>query len=143
AYLFDIEPAARYDFGTQGMNFALSGDKYLRVPNAPEGITVNYWLLAGDSTRVQLTVTDSAGTVARRLSMSAHRGMNRVVIPFVAGGGRGRGGGGGGAPSFGGGRGRAGTDSVGSTITPGRYTVTLDVGEERLTKPALVRERIR
>jgi photosystem II stability/assembly factor-like uncharacterized protein len=141
AYLFDIEPAARYDFGTQGMNFALSGDKYLRVPNEPEGITVNYWLLAGDSTRVQITVTDSAGTLARRLSMSARRGMNRVVIPFVAGGGRGRGGGG--APSFGGGRGRAGTDSAGATITRGRYTVTLDVGEERLAKPALVRERIR
>ena len=29
-HLFEIKPATRYDFGTQGMNYALGGDKYLR-----------------------------------------------------------------------------------------------------------------
>ena len=42
AVLFDIKPAVRYDFGTQGMNFALNGDKYLRVANEPEGISATY-----------------------------------------------------------------------------------------------------
>jgi hypothetical protein len=139
AFLFDIKPAARYDFGTQGMNYALGGDKYLRVPNEPEGIAVTYSLAANDS--VHVTVTDSAGTVARQVSASGHRGVNHLVIPFGNFGGRGRFGGG----AAGGGRGRGGAQpaNVGSAIVSGRYTVTLEAAGQRLTKPAVVRDRIR
>jgi hypothetical protein len=140
AFVFDVKPAPRYDFGTQGMNFALSGDKYLRVPNEPEGITVNYWLMTNDSARVQITVTDSAGAVARQISLTARRGLNRAVIPFTVGGGRGRGGGG--AAPIPGGRGGASATGVGTTIVPGRYTITLEAAGQRLTKPALVRGRV-
>jgi len=62
------------------------------------------------------------------------------VIPFVAPGGRGRGGGGGGAP-VGGGRSGAGIASTGVAITPGRYTVTLDVAGTQISKPAVIRPR--
>ena len=46
AYLFDIEPRARYGFSTQGMNYHLFGDKYLEVPNEPEALVINYYLKA-------------------------------------------------------------------------------------------------
>lgn len=147
AHLFDIKPAARYNFGTQGMNYALGGDKYIRVPNEPEGMSIYYWLGGNDSTRVQVTVSDSAGAVARRVSATGRRGLNRVVIPFQpAGQGRGRGGApAGGGAAGGGGRGGGGAGAAAgenAVLDVGRYTVTVDVGGERLTKPAVVRERI-
>jgi photosystem II stability/assembly factor-like uncharacterized protein len=143
-HLFDIRPAARYNFGTQGMNYALNGDKFIRVPNEPEGISVYYWLGGVDTTRVQVTVGDSAGATARRLSVTGRRGLNRVTIPFQpAGQGRGRGGAAGAAA--GGGRGGGGANATAAenaALATGRYTVTIDAGGERLTKPAIVRERI-
>jgi hypothetical protein len=141
-----VKPAARYDFGTQGMNYALGGDKFIRVPNEPEGLSVYYWLGAGDSTRVQITVNDSAGTVVRRVSATGRPGVNRVVIPFQPPGqGRGRGGVSA-AAAAGGGRGGGRGISPGvesAVLSIGRYTVTLDLGDDRLVKPAVVRERIR
>jgi photosystem II stability/assembly factor-like uncharacterized protein len=132
-YLFEIEPAARYDFGTQGMNYALRGDKYGGVPNEPEGISVYYWLGSDDSTRTQITVTDSAGTVVRRVAATGRRGMNRVVVPFQPPG-QGRGGRAGGA---------ANATAESAALGEGRYAVTVEAGAERTTKPATVRARIR
>jgi hypothetical protein len=109
------------------MNYALGGDKYLRVPNDPEGIVVNY-SLAREGTAASLMVTDSAGAVLRTVNGTTKHGLNRVVIPFQVGGGRGRGG-----------RGAGGADGV--ALVPGKYTVTLDVGGQRLTKAAVVRPR--
>jgi hypothetical protein len=129
AYLFEIKPTTRYNFGTQGMNYALGGDKYLRVPNEPEALTVNYWLGA-EGTTARLTVSDTSGVVVRQVAGTSRRGLNRVVIPFVPGGGRGRGG-------------RGAADPAGSSqLQPGRYTVTLEAAGLRLTKAAVVRERI-
>ena len=143
AYLFDVRPAAQYSFGTQGMNFALSGDKYLRIPNEPEGLTIHYWVRADTAAPVRITVTDTAGTVVRQISPATHRGLNRVVIPFVTGGG-GRGNsavGGQLAPT--GGRGGAATwGAAAGVLAPGRYTVILEAAGERLTKPAVVRTRM-
>ena len=139
-HMFEIKPATRYDFGTQGMNYALGGDKYLRIPNEPEGITVNLWLQTASPSPVRITVADSAGAVARQLTTDGKQGLNRTVIPFVAPGGRGRGGGGGGTP-VGGGRSVAGNASTGVAIAPGRYTVTLDVAGTQISKPAVVRPR--
>ena len=81
---------------------------------------------------MQISVADSAGAVARQLTSTGRRGLNRVVIPFAVGGGRGRGGNGG-APAA----------NAGTTIVPGRYTVTLEAAGQRLTRPAVVRERLR
>jgi photosystem II stability/assembly factor-like uncharacterized protein len=149
-HLFDVKAAARYNFGTQGMNFGLGGDKYIRVANEPEALGVYYWLATGDTVRARITVTDSAGKVIRQLSTTGRRGLNRVAVPFAPGGfGRGRGAGGGGAGTI---TGPAGRDSgggpgpsgsiVNGTLEVGRYSVTLEVGDTRLTKPAIVRPRI-
>jgi hypothetical protein len=145
AYLFDVEPSVRYDFGSQGMNYALYGDKYPRVPNEPEGMVVDYWLGSAEPAPARITVSSEAGTVVRVVTdTTTERGMNSVVIPFeprrrrpgrVFAGGRGGAGDGNGedAPS---------TDAPEGPLVPGRYTVTLEVAGEQLTKPAIVRERI-
>jgi photosystem II stability/assembly factor-like uncharacterized protein len=130
AYLFDIKPKARYGFGSQGMNYELYGDKYLSVPNEPEAIVINYYLKADQATGAKVTVTNKDGRVMRQLDGPAKAGMNRVLWPLNGGGGRGAGGGGRGG----------GTPAIVPTV--GDYTVTVEVGGEKLTKPATVREKI-
>ena len=131
AYLFNIEPKARYGFGTQGMNYHLFGDKYLEVPNEPEGLVINY-LVKADAASARLRITDPAGRSVREIQGPGRAGLNRVVVPFTAGGGqrgRGAGGGAGAGPS--------------AALTVGDYVVTLDVAGQTLTTQARVRERIR
>jgi hypothetical protein len=125
AHLFDIEPQARYGFGSQGMNYELYGDKYLSVPNEPEAIVINYYLKADQAAGAKITITDASGAVVRQLDGPAKRGLNRALWPLNGGGGRGRGAG----PS---------------TPPPGvgTYSVTVEVAGEKLTKPARIRERI-
>ncbi len=128
AYLFDIKPKARYGFGSQGMNYELFGDKYLSVPNEPEAIVINYYLKADQPAGAKVTITDMNGRVMRQLDGPGKQGMNRVLWPLNAGGGRGGGGG----------RGAAAVPAP----TVGDYTVTVEVAGEKLIKPAKVRERI-
>ena len=134
AYLFDIEPRARYGFGTQGMNYHLFGDKYLSVPNEPEAFAVNYYLKADGTSPAHITVADSTGRVVRQLDGPAKRGLNRAYANLNGGFG-GRGGGGGQ------GRGRGAGPGEGP-LAVGEYTVTVDVAGEKLSKPARVRPRI-
>ena len=131
AYLFDIEPKAKYGFGTQGMNYRLFGDKYLEVPNEPEAIVINYYLKADQASGAKITVTDTNGRVMRQLDGPGKAGLNRVLWPLNGGGGRGAGGGG-----------RGGGAPAAIVPTVGDYTVTIEVAGEKLAKPAKVRERI-
>ncbi len=135
-HLFDIESKARYGFSTQGMNYHLFGDKFLKVPNEPEALVVNYYLRADVSGSAQITISDAAGRSIRQATGPGRSGLNSVLVNLAGAGGRGGGAGGG----AGGGRG------AGPAPTPlavGDYTVTLEVAGERLTKPARVREQIR
>jgi photosystem II stability/assembly factor-like uncharacterized protein len=128
AHLFDVEPRARYNFSTQGMNYHLFGDKYLEVPNEPEALVVNYLLKADAGGPAKIMLKDSSGKVVRELDGPAKAGLNRALIPLGFSGGRG------------GARGRGAP-----TVTPiavGDYTVTVDVSGQSLTKPARVRDRI-
>jgi photosystem II stability/assembly factor-like uncharacterized protein len=131
AHLFDIEPRARYGFGTVG-NYNLFGTAFLEVPNEPEAILINYYLKADATAPVRITVTDAGGRVVRTFDGTGRRGFNRVSWP-IGGGGGGRGGGG----ARGGGQGAAGPLPV------GEYTVTIEAGGEKLAKPARIRDRIR
>jgi hypothetical protein len=137
AHLFNIEPKARYGFGSQGMNYQLYGDRFLSVPNEPEAIVINYYLKADQPAGAKITVTDATGRVMRQLDGPGKAGMNRVLWSLAGGGGRGGAGGGGAA---GGGRGGAAGPAIPATV--GDYTVTVEVAGEKLSKPAKVRERI-
>ena len=130
AYLFDVEPRARYGFSTQGMNYHLFGDKYIEVPNEPEAFVVNYYLKAEANGAAKITVKDAAGTVVRELEGPAKTGLNRALVS-LGGGGRGTGGG----------RGRGGAPAQ-AALAVGEYTVTVDVAGQSLSKTARVRDRI-
>ncbi|HEX7777883.1 MAG TPA: hypothetical protein VF424_01520, partial [Vicinamibacterales bacterium] len=121
AHLFDIEPRARYGFAAIG-NYNLYGDKYIEVPNEQEALVVNYHLRADAAGPARVTVTDTTGRAVRQLEGPAKRGLNRASVSLGGGGGRG-----GGAPG----------------LATGEYVVSVEVGGEKLTKPARVRERIR
>jgi photosystem II stability/assembly factor-like uncharacterized protein len=133
AHLFDIEPRARYGFSVQGMNYHLFGDKYLEVPNEPEALVINYYLMADAPTAAKITVKDPAGRVLRESEGPAKAGLNRALVNLAGGGGRG---------GAGGGRGRAGGAAPVVPLTVGDYSVTVDVAGQSLTKPARVRARI-
>ena len=132
AYLFDIEPRARYGFSTQGMNYHLFGDKFLEVPNEPEALVVNYYLKADAGAEAKITVADLSGKTIRQLTGPAKRGLNRALVG-LGGSFGGRGGGQG--------RGRGAGPAQGP-LTIGEYVVTVEVGGETLTKHARVRARI-
>ena len=124
AYLFDIEPRARYGFSEQGMNYHLFGDKYLVVPNEPEALAVNYYLKADAQGEAKITVADRGGKTVREAKGSSKAGLNHVFISL----GGSRGGRGGAAPT--------------TPLPEGEYVVTVEVAGETLSKPARVRARI-
>ena len=129
AYLFDIEPRARYGFGTQGMNYHLFGDKFLQVSNEPEALVLNYYLQADAGTDAKITLTDPSGKTIRQLTGPAKRGLNRALVTLAGSvGGRG-------------GRGR-GAGPAEAPLAIGEYVVTVEVAGETLTKPARVRARL-
>jgi len=136
AYLFDVEPKARYGFSTQGMNYHLFGDRYLEVPNEPEAFAVNYYLRAEAASNARITVKDSGGQVVRQVDGPAKRGLNVALVNLAGSGGRGGAGAGAGQGQRG--RGAAPAPPLG----PGDYVVTLDVAGATLSKPARVRARI-
>ena len=123
AHLFDIEPKTRWGFGSQGMNYQLYGNKYIQVPNEPEGIIVNYYVKEAGSDSARVSIADASGRVVFQNSAIRRAGLNRMVAGF----GGGRGGGRGGAPA--------------AALTPGDYTVTLDVAGLKLSKPAVLKVR--
>jgi photosystem II stability/assembly factor-like uncharacterized protein len=133
-HLFDIEPKARYGFSTQGMNYHLFGDKYIEVPNEPEGVAINFWSTSAVGA-ARAVVTDVSGRTVATVTGTAREGFNRLLWNFqmnalAAPPDAGRGG-------RGGGRGGAAPPAP-----PGDYLVTLEIGGEKASKVARVRDRI-
>ena len=130
-HLFDIEPRARYGFSAIG-NYFLRGHSYLDAPNEPEAIVINYYVKTANPAGARVTVAEAGGRTVATLTGPANAGLNRLL--WSLGSGRGGGGGRGAGPE--GGRG-AGPAAVGD------YVVTLDIGGDKQTKTARIRERIR
>ncbi|HXE31399.1 MAG TPA: hypothetical protein VN515_06320 [Terriglobales bacterium] len=128
-HMFGIKPRARYEFGSQGMNYELYGNKYLEVPDEPDAWRVYYYLKADASGPAQLTVRDASGAVLRTLTGPARQGLNVIEVNLDGAGGRGRGG-------------RGSTRPASPPLAVGDYKVALSVAGQTLTKTGTVRARI-
>jgi hypothetical protein len=107
------------------MNYELYGNKYIEVPNEPEALVVNYYLLSAQRTAAHVTVADGDGTVVREVDGPAARGLNRVLVPLTPE--RGRGAAGRGSPPA-------------PPLGAGSYRITLTAAGRTLTKTAKVLE---
>ena len=110
-----------------------SAERYQVTPNPELGMEIRYYLKNARSEQVSVAVTDFRGTEVARLKGTATTGINTIVwnmrVP-AAGGGRGAG--------AGGGRGGYSPDQW---FPLGNYTVTLEVGGQKLTQPARIARR--
>jgi hypothetical protein len=132
-HLFTIKPAVERVTWAFGANDYLFGQRYLVTPNPEVGMDIRYYLKTARSEQVNVAVTDFRGTEVARLKGTATTGINTIVwnmrVP-AAGGGRGAG--------AGGGRGGYSPDQW---FPLGNYTVTLEVGGQKLTQPARIARR--
>jgi photosystem II stability/assembly factor-like uncharacterized protein len=110
AHFFPVQPRTVPQPGAIG-NFEFYGDRHLIVPN-DDDLHFDYYLKSKAEGAVKFTIADAAGTVFRTLDGPGNAGMNRAT--WNMGGGRGRG------------------------VEPGEYTVTLQVGVQKLVQKARV-----
>jgi hypothetical protein len=126
-HLFDIAPRPFYGFRNLG-NYNLFGDKYLEVPNEPEGLTVMYSLRDAAGAPARVTVSDIAGRAIATLDGPADAGINRVLWNMREGGGA--------AGGRGGGRGGGG-----AVLPPGSYKISVTAGAHSGSTVGVIRER--
>jgi photosystem II stability/assembly factor-like uncharacterized protein len=129
AALFDIRPVIAW-LNDQQNNQQVTGQKVFIGENAPRGAAISYYLKSAASGDVKITITDGTGRVIRTLDGPKTAGINRVMWNLAPTPAQGQGGGFGG----GGGGGRGG----GGAVEPGSFTVTLEVGGKKFTKPLQV-----
>ncbi|MBK7600046.1 MAG: hypothetical protein IPJ07_16585 [Acidobacteria bacterium] len=102
AYLFDLQPASRYQIWSKDASL---GSKTFTAQNPPNGAVIDYYLKQNFQGPVNIVITDSKGQSVRTIRSMANRaGVNRTIWdlrydgppPAFGGGGGMRGGGGGG-----------------------------------------------
>jgi photosystem II stability/assembly factor-like uncharacterized protein len=127
-YLFEIEPKAQRVTNGWG-NYQLWGDRHLRTPNEPDDAVINYYLKEKAKDKVKITITDPYGQVLSEITGKGEPGVNTVLWDM---------------------RGRRPQAQAGQTymgfygrplVDPGEYVVTLEVGEKKLTRRALIKGR--
>ena len=96
--------------------------------NPARGAALNYYLPAGVSGDVKLTIADATGRVIRTLDGTKNTGINRVMWNLSAG-----------APGGGGGRGGFGGNQA---VEAGTYVATLTANGKTSTKPVVVLQDI-
>jgi photosystem II stability/assembly factor-like uncharacterized protein len=132
-HVFAVEPRTAYGFRAQG-NFHLFGDKYIEVPNEPDGLVINYYLRAAQEGGATISISNIKGDRVAQLKGSSNAGINRVLWNMraatdPAAGGRG-------GPSAGSGR------SGGPLLAPGDYRIVVAVGGREEATVGRIRERI-
>jgi photosystem II stability/assembly factor-like uncharacterized protein len=130
-HLFTIKPTVQRVTWSFGANDRLFSQRYLITPNEPNGMQIRYYLKTARTEPASVVVHDARGTEVARLEGSTTAGLNTVVWNMLAGGkpGTGRGGGG---------RGRGPGYSPELWVPLGDYTVTLELGGQKLTQPARI-----
>ncbi|HEX2456576.1 MAG TPA: hypothetical protein VHI99_22955 [Vicinamibacterales bacterium] len=126
-HLFAIDPTVQRITWSFAANDYLFGQRHLQTPNQTNGMVIRYYLKSQAPSAPTIVVTDSAGKDVARLQGSATPGINTVLWTMRPQG-EGRGG-------RGGGRGGNPLDQLAPL---GDYTVTLQVGETKLTQPARI-----
>jgi hypothetical protein len=121
AHLFSMEPAEQIRYRSEKGH---SGDMIFRGTNPAPGALIDYWLRE-DGTAVTLSILDPEGTeVARIPDAPSARGVHRVVWNLRHDGA---------GPA-------TGPSPRGPLVTPGTYTVRLEVGEAIQDRALTVRE---
>jgi hypothetical protein len=137
-YLFSTKPAEQV---RRRSTICCPGDNIFYGENPPDGAIIDYWV-RNEGADVSLKVLSPTGDEIRTLRPTTDQGVNRIIWdlrharfgpPAPAGGQGGRGGFGG----FGGG------GLPGPLVTPGTYTVVLEVGGRSFEQPLEVREDVR
>jgi len=128
-HFFEIKPRIERLTGGWG-SYRLYGDRHLFTPNEPEAVGINYYLKEKPKEKVKITVTDSDGQVLAELPGKVEPGINTVLwnmrqIPkkedIQPGEERWRG---------------------GKLVAPGEYLVTLEVGQRKITRKAVIKGRM-
>jgi photosystem II stability/assembly factor-like uncharacterized protein len=127
-FLFEIEPKVQRIYGGIG-NYQLLGDSHPMTPNEPNAVVINYYLKEKAAAKVNIRVTDPYGKVLREINGKGEAGMNTVQWDMRVPRPQGQ------APGFGGFGG-------GAMVDPGEYVVTLEIGDKKLTKKALIPKRM-
>jgi hypothetical protein len=130
-HLFTIKPTVQRVTWSFGANDRLFSQRYLVTPNEPNGMVIRYYLKMARTEPATVVVTDASGTEVARLEGTTTAGLNTVVWNMLRSGGAGQGRGGGG-------RGRGPGYSPDLWVPLGDYTVTLEIGGQKLTQQARI-----
>ncbi len=129
-HLFDIRSATVYNFFSNRAHYdfkGLFGHKIFRAPNPPYGAIISYYLKQDVEEEVKIIITDTAGEKIREFKGTKMRGINRVTWDLRHG-----------YP--------ASTPpakpemKTGPSVVPGKYTVTLKLMSNELTRTVIVEE---
>ena len=111
-FLFPPEPKApRIESGWG--NFRLFGWRHVTTPNEPNGVLLDVHQAGNGEAPLTLRITNRAGEVVRTLEEPGAPGLHRVVWNL--------------------------RDEERRPVSPGEYTVTLEVGEVRLARTVVVK----
>jgi hypothetical protein len=104
---------------------AFSGHRFFSAPNEPEGLAIHYYLKDEAAEKPKITISDSSGRSLRTLTGVTARGIHSVVWNMRQ-------------PRQ---RGRQAQESSqeGPSLGFTEYLVTLELGDAKLTRKAVVR----
>jgi hypothetical protein len=139
-HLFDVKSTVQRISRAFAANDYLFGQRNVQTPNEPNGMIIQYYLKAEATAKPTITITDSKGQQAARLTGGGQAGINSVRWTTRDRGDEadgGRGGRGGGAAG-GGRQAGPGVNVLDQWAPLGEYTVTLDVGGKTFTRKAQI-----
>ena len=135
AHLFAVEPKIQWPRLSMGSGIGTGGDRQFVAPNEPAGLVINYLLKTPAAAKVKVRITDAFGEEYASLEGSGDAGFQSVVWDFRRT-----------TPAPGGGAAAPASATPaplqmrGPRLSPpGDYVVTLEIGEKKLSKRALIR----